>query len=127
MIWVRAFSQQRHVPRLRRLKSFHFVFPALPHWAKLFRAYGAVLRITNQKLLTTRCYRPRVIYGRFRFHHNKAAAPEARHNVAQPGRAGNASGMSPAVYSHRNSKHRRCDTLRSRIVSSDTGTFFGDG
>ena len=38
----------------------------------------------------------------------KARAPEARHNVAQPGRAGNRS--------NNNSEHHRCDTNRSRIV-----------
>jgi hypothetical protein len=39
---------------------------------------------------------------------DKARAPEARHNVAQPGRAGNGA--------NHISEHRRCDTFSPRIL-----------
>src|SRR3984893_6100978 len=58
------------------------------------------LQVANHKSRAT-IRRPQI--GR-----DKTRAPEARHNVAQPVRAGNA-GCD-------NSEHRRCDTWRSRIV-----------
>src|SRR5882672_5292507 len=50
-----TFSPQRHLPHLRRLASFYFVYPVLPHRATIFRASGAASQLTNQKRLTTSC------------------------------------------------------------------------
>jgi hypothetical protein len=77
------------------------------------RAYGAAFRLTNQKLLITRCqmlsrelplenYKSTATKPERR---NQTARPEAletRQNVAQPVRAGNGGDWNP--------EHRRCGT-----------------
>jgi hypothetical protein len=51
----RSSSHQRHLPHLRRLASFYFVYPVLTHWATVFRASSAASQLTNQELLATSC------------------------------------------------------------------------
>ncbi len=119
----RSFSRLGHLPPLRRLASGYAVYPALPGWAKVFRASGAAFRITNHLLQTTSFQsgvtnshsqipsRPRQFadpqpaapMSRSRIGRARARAPEARQKLAQPGRAGNGG--------HRKFEHRRCDTL----------------
>jgi hypothetical protein len=109
-------GRQRHLPHLRRLAISYFAYPALPlHFVQGERTglrcsappalhYGSQSEkhdpqsrnyespITSHDLLTCRSQIDR----------DKTGAPEARHNVAQPVRAG--------IGGNRNPEHRRCDT-----------------
>ena len=98
------------------------MYPALPGWAKVFRASGAAFRSTNHQLQTS-CFpsrftsyhsqipnRPRqcedhksaMSIRRSRIGRANARAPEARQMLAQPGTAG--------YGGQRKFEHRRCDT-----------------
>jgi hypothetical protein len=99
---IRSSSQHGHLPHLRRLKIYLGAYPVLPHWATIFRASSAESRATVRilKSIPTKLQR--------RGSSDRARAPEARHNLAQPGRAGNGG--------NHDFKHRRCDTFRLRAI-----------
>jgi hypothetical protein len=78
------FSHQRHLPLLRRLASSYILYPVLLHWANVFRASGAALQLTNQKLLTTRY---QLLSRELPPENSKLTAtkPDRRDRSAQPG------------------------------------------
>jgi hypothetical protein len=114
----RNICQQRHLPHLRRLKSSCVVYPVLPHGATRPAIWRAPPALSGD--LQIAAYKPQIGNPESRVvthTHNSiatnplrrgsgenAGAPEARKNVAQPGRAGNGD--------NHNSEHRRCDTFR---------------
>jgi hypothetical protein len=98
---LHSSASKEGVPDLRRSASCYAVYPALPRWAKVFRASGAALRHTGYRLRVAN-HKSQAATRGSRINRAKARAPEARKSVAQPVRAG--------TRGNRNSEHRRCDT-----------------
>ena len=118
----RSLCEPKHLSHLRRLKIYLALYPALPGWATRparWRAPPALSRTSQiaaykrqvahpQARATTHIHRSTATESQPRGWSDKARAPEARHNLAQPGRAGNCG--------NHNSQHRRCDTFRPRAT-----------